>query len=42
MAFSTKKKPSGKTNVSAKVAPKLPDTNSSSKKNSTYIRPQSK
>ena len=42
MTFDTKKKPSGKSSGGAKVAPKLSPTNSSSRKNTTYIRKQSK
>ena len=42
MGFNTKKKPSGKTNAKAPVTPPLKSTNSSSRKNTTYNRPQSK
>lgn len=44
MAFSTKSNKGGMKgrDMGAKKAPKLKPTNSSSKKNSTYVRPQSK
>ena len=42
MAFDTKKKPSGKTKSGAKMGAKITPTNSSKRKVSTDIRPQSK
>lgn len=42
MGFATNKKPSGKTNKSAKMGTPLKPTNSSKRKVSTDIRPQSK
>jgi len=40
--FGTKKKPSGKTTKNAKLGTPVKNTNSSSRKVSTDIRPQSK
>lgn len=42
MGFSTKKRPSGKTKMNAKMGTKCNHTNASKRKVSTDIRPQSK
>ncbi len=40
--FDTKKRPSGKTKMNAKMGTPLKPTNNSKRKVATYIRPQSK